>query len=112
MVRESMYPGIDVLLGDGGKGRRLPRVKDAPVIVPADIISYPDECFVVRLVYHVVYYLVLTQGVTPLFGFIFWIIAARFNTAEEVGLAGAVIPATSLLVARDKPDTLRTLIQA
>jgi hypothetical protein len=60
----------------------------------------------------VVYCLVLTQGVTSLFGFIFWIVAARFYTAEEVGLAGAVIPAISLLAARDKTDILRTLIQA
>ena len=45
------------------------------------------------------YYLVLTQGIGSLGGFVFWIIAARFYTTEAVGLAGAVIPAISLLAA-------------
>ncbi len=45
------------------------------------------------------YYLMATQVVASLGGFAFWVIAARFFTAEDVGLAGAIIPAISLLAA-------------
>jgi len=45
------------------------------------------------------FFIMMTQGIGSLGGFVFWVIAARFFTTEAVGLAGAVIPAISLLSA-------------
>lgn len=43
------------------------------------------------------FYLIVTGGVNTVLGFIFWIIAARFYSQEDVGRAGAVISAMSLV---------------
>ena len=43
------------------------------------------------------YYLMASSAVTALGGFAFWIIAAKFYSAEEVGLASATISAVGLL---------------
>jgi len=42
-------------------------------------------------------YLISTTVATSLFGFIFWMIAARYYTSEEVGLGSTIISAMSLL---------------
>lgn len=42
-------------------------------------------------------YLMIASVVNSLLGFAFWIVAARFYTAEDVGLASAFISAASLL---------------
>jgi O-antigen/teichoic acid export membrane protein len=42
-------------------------------------------------------YLILNSTVTAVIGFIFWILAARFYPAQEVGLASAVITTASFL---------------
>jgi O-antigen/teichoic acid export membrane protein len=39
----------------------------------------------------------LANGVAALFGFFFWLVAARFYSTEDVGLAAALISATALL---------------
>ena len=43
------------------------------------------------------FYLMLNTGVMALFGFFFWMIAARFYTEAEVGFSSAIIAAISLL---------------
>ena len=43
------------------------------------------------------FYLVMTNGISSLLGFVFWIIVARFYSPEDVGLASALIAAVSLL---------------
>lgn len=43
-------------------------------------------------------YLMVTHLTAPLAGFVFWIIAARFYSAEDVGVASAAIAAMLLLV--------------
>ena len=43
------------------------------------------------------YFLMATTAVTSVFGFIFWILAARFYETAAVGLASAIIAALSLL---------------
>lgn len=43
------------------------------------------------------YHLMINQVVVALGGFVFWIIAARFLITEAVGLAGAILPAVSLI---------------
>lgn len=42
-------------------------------------------------------YLMLNSGVVAILGFVFWLVAARFYTAEDVGLASAAISALGLL---------------
>jgi O-antigen/teichoic acid export membrane protein len=42
-------------------------------------------------------YLMLSRGATAIIGFVFWIIAARFYSASDVGLASAIIAAAGLL---------------
>jgi Membrane protein involved in the export of O-antigen and teichoic acid len=42
-------------------------------------------------------YLILANLANALFGFVFWIIAARLYTAEAVGVASAILSAASLL---------------
>jgi len=42
-------------------------------------------------------YLMLSSGVTAALGFVFWILAARFYSASDVGLASAIISAAGLL---------------
>ncbi len=42
-------------------------------------------------------YLLMASAANALLGFVFWIIAARFYVAEDVGLASAAISAVSLL---------------
>jgi O-antigen/teichoic acid export membrane protein len=42
-------------------------------------------------------YLVMSFGVNALLGFVFWILATRFYSAEDVGLASAAISAVALL---------------
>ncbi|MCK4723248.1 MAG: oligosaccharide flippase family protein, partial [Dehalococcoidia bacterium] len=42
-------------------------------------------------------YLIISQAITALFGLVFWILAARFYLAEDVGLASAAISAMMLL---------------
>ena len=42
-------------------------------------------------------YLMLANLANALFGFVFWIIAARLYTAEAVGVASAILSAASLL---------------
>jgi len=42
-------------------------------------------------------YLMLNSAATAFLGFVFWILATRFYSAEEVGLASAVIAAASFL---------------
>lgn len=43
-------------------------------------------------------YLILEYGATGVLGFVFWILAARFYPAEEVGLASAAIAIAGFLV--------------
>jgi len=43
-------------------------------------------------------YLMLNSGVTAVFGFVFWILAARFYPAEEVGLASAALAVAGFLL--------------
>lgn len=43
------------------------------------------------------FYLMLANAMSALFGFAFWVVAARFYPAEAVGLASAVIAAVGLL---------------
>jgi O-antigen/teichoic acid export membrane protein len=42
-------------------------------------------------------FLIIANVINALFGFVFWIVAARFYTAEEVGLGSASISAAGLL---------------
>jgi O-antigen/teichoic acid export membrane protein len=42
-------------------------------------------------------FIMLTNAVAAIFGFFFWLVAARFYSTEEVGLATALISATALL---------------
>lgn len=42
-------------------------------------------------------YLMIASGANALFGFVFWVIAARFYSPSDVGSAAAVISAVSLL---------------
>lgn len=42
-------------------------------------------------------YLMMNSAVTAALGFVFWLIATRFYSAEEVGLASAIISAASLI---------------
>jgi len=49
--------------------------------------------------YRNAFYLIITHLAVPLAGFVFWIIAARFYAAEDVGLASATISAMLLLTA-------------
>jgi O-antigen/teichoic acid export membrane protein len=42
-------------------------------------------------------YLMLSRGVTAILGFAFWILAARFYSASDVGLASGIISAAGLL---------------
>ena len=43
-------------------------------------------------------YLMLNSGATAVFGFVFWILAARFYPAEEVGLASAALAVAGFLL--------------
>jgi len=51
----------------------------------------------VRL-YSNAFYMIIANGTGALFGFVFWIIAARLYPPEDVGLAAALIAAVGLLV--------------
>jgi len=42
-------------------------------------------------------YLILANGTSAIFGFVFWIIAARLYTTEAVGIASAIISIAALL---------------
>jgi len=42
-------------------------------------------------------YLMINYGITAIAGLVFWILAARFYLAEDVGLASAILSATMLL---------------
>ena len=50
----------------------------------------------VRL-YSNAFYLVITNGMTSVLGFVFWIVVARFYPPEDVGIASALIAAVTLL---------------
>jgi O-antigen/teichoic acid export membrane protein len=43
------------------------------------------------------FYLMLNSGIVAILGFVFWLLAARFYDAEDVGLASAAISAIQLL---------------
>ncbi len=47
--------------------------------------------------YHNALYLIIAHLAVPLTGFAFWVIAARFYSSEDVGLASATIAAMTLL---------------
>ena len=43
------------------------------------------------------FFILLTMVISGLFGFIFWIIAAKFYSQEEVGISTALISAVTLI---------------
>lgn len=44
------------------------------------------------------FYIIITSGLTAFLGFVFWIIAAKFYSAEDMGTATALISSSSLIV--------------
>ncbi len=68
----------------------------------AEVISVATSKERIRQLFHIplysnAFYLMITSAVAALFGFVFWIIAAKFYPTETVGLASAVIAAMGLL---------------
>lgn len=52
----------------------------------------------VKSSFHVnAYYLIINSGFAALIGFVFWLVAARFYSAVDVGLASATISAAALI---------------
>ncbi len=44
------------------------------------------------------FYILITSMISSIFGFIFWIIAAKFYTPDEVGIASAIISSMTLIL--------------
>lgn len=68
----------------------------------AEVISVATSKERINQLFHIplysnAFYLMIANAVAALFGFAFWIIAARFYPVETVGLASAVIAAMGLL---------------
>lgn len=56
-------------------------------------------------------YIMLTTGINSILGYVFWVIVTRSFSASEVGVAGALIAAMTLIAAIADLGTSRALVQ-